>query len=170
MIVGILGLGLIGGSLARAYSKNGHTVYASELNENMLEFAQLAGVVHGSLNGNSISKCNLILLAVYAGGSAHWLNENSCNIQKDCLVIDCCGIKDDICKCGFALADKYGFTFIGGHPMAGSEKSGFVNSKAMLIENAYYIITPTAIVAKEKVDAYAAFVESLKALPVVLDY
>ena len=142
MIVGILGLGLIGGSLARAYSKNGHTVYASELNKNMLEFAQLAGVVHGSLNGNSISKCDLILLAVYAGGSAHWLNENACNIQKDCLVIDCCGIKDDICKCGFALAEKYGFTFIGGHPMAGSHFSGFKYSRSNLFQGAPMVLVP----------------------------
>ena len=60
--------------------------------------------------------------------------------------------------------------FIGGHPMAGSEKSGFMNSKAHLIENAYYILTPSAKVAEEKVDAYKDFVSSLKALPVILDY
>ena len=60
--------------------------------------------------------------------------------------------------------------FIGGHPMAGSEKSGFSNAKAHLIENAYYILTPAAKVRKEKVDAYKNFIESLKALPIVLDY
>ena len=60
--------------------------------------------------------------------------------------------------------------FIGGHPMAGSEKNGFANSKAHLIENAYYILTPSAKVSEEKINAYRNFVSSLKALPIVLDY
>ena len=92
MTVGILGLGLIGGSLARAYAKGGHTVIAAEANENMLEFAQLAGVIHGKLNADTIPQCDLILLAIYTGGCCNWLTENAWMISRSCLVIDCCGI------------------------------------------------------------------------------
>lgn len=142
MKVGILGLGLIGGSLARAYAKNGHTVYASVRNETMLEFAMLAGVVHGKLDETTLPCCDLILPAIYTGGSVKWLQENAKYISPDAMVIDCCGVKDEICKCGFALAEKYGFTFIGGHPMAGSHFSGFKYSRSNLFQGAPMVLVP----------------------------
>ena len=142
MIVGILGLGLIGGSLARAYTKNGHTVYATDSDESILEFAQLAGVIHGRLDETTIPSCEFILPAVYAGASCQWLEENAKYIQKDALVIDCCGIKTAICECGFTLAQKYGFTFIGGHPMAGSHYSGFKYSRSNLFQSAPMVLVP----------------------------
>ena len=73
MTVGILGLGLIGGSLARAYAKAGHTVLAADLDESMLSFAQLAGVVTTPLTKDNIGSCDLILLSIYADASATWL-------------------------------------------------------------------------------------------------
>ena len=142
MIVGILGLGLIGGSLARAYSKNGHTVYAAEKDESMLSFTQLAGAVHGKLDIDTIPCCDLILPAIYTGGSVAWLEENAQYIRKDALVIDCCGIKKAICECGFSLAKQYGFTFIGGHPMAGSHFSGFKYSRSNLFQGAPMVLVP----------------------------
>lgn len=142
MNVGILGLGLIGGSLARAYTKAGHTVYACEKDAQMLAFAQLAGAVHSRLDKTSIPQCDLILLAIYAGGSANWLKENASLISKDALVIDCCGIKTQICQVCFPLAEKYGFTFIGGHPMAGSHYSGFKYSRSNLFQGAPMILVP----------------------------
>lgn len=142
MKVGILGLGLIGGSLARAYAKNGHTVYASVRNETMLEFAMLAGVVHGKLDETTLPCCDLILPAIYTGGSVKWLQENAKYISPDAMVIDCCGVKDEICKCGFALAEEYGFTFIGGHPMAGSHFSGFKYSRSNLFQGAPMVLVP----------------------------
>ena len=142
MIVGILGLGLIGGSMARAYAKNGHTVYAAEADDAMLEFAQLAGVVHGQLNERTIPCCDLILPAIYAGGSCQWLEANASYIRQDALVIDCCGIKQKICECGFRLANQYGFTFIGGHPMTGSHYSGFKNSRSNLFQGAPMVLVP----------------------------
>jgi len=142
MKVGILGLGLIGGSLARAYAKNGHTVYVSVRNETMLEFAMLAGVVHGKLDETTLPCCDLILPAIYTGGSIQWLQENAKYISPKALVIDCCGVKDEICKCGFALAEQYGFTFIGGHPMAGSHFSGFKYSRSNLFQGAPMVLVP----------------------------
>lgn len=142
MIVGILGLGLIGGSLARAYAKSGHTVYAAELDSNMLEFAQLAGVVSGELNVATIPDCDLILLAVYAGASAQWLSDHASYIRSDSLVMDCCGIKESICNCGFSLARKFGFTFVGAHPMAGSHFSGFKYSRSNLFQGAPMVLVP----------------------------
>ena len=142
MTVGILGLGLIGGSLARSYALEGHTVYATQRNESMLSFAMLAGAVHGKLEEATIPECDLILLAIYPGGSASWLEQNAHLISRDALVIDCCGIKKEICERCFPLAERYGFTFVGGHPMAGSQFSGFKYSRANLFDGAPMVLVP----------------------------
>ena len=142
MNVGILGLGLIGGSLARAYALEGHTVYAIQRNETMLSFAMLAGAVHGKLNEETIPKCDLILLAIYPDGSASWLERNAHLISKDALVLDCCGVKQEICSRCFPIAREYGFTFVGGHPMAGSQFSGFKYSRADLFSGAPMVLVP----------------------------
>ena len=142
MIVGILGLGLIGGSLARAYAKAGHTVFACERDASMLEFAQLAGVCSGRLDETNIANCQLILLSVYSGGSAAWLEQNGRHISPDTLVIDCCGIKEEICRRCFPVAEQYGFTFVGGHPMAGSHHSGFKYSRSNLFQGAPMVLVP----------------------------
>lgn len=142
MKVGILGLGLIGGSLARAYAMEGHTVCAIQRNESMLSFAMLAGAVHERLSEETISQCDLILLAIYPGGCIDWLEQNAPLIRSGALVIDCCGIKREICARCFPLAEKYGFTFVGGHPMAGSQFSGFKYSRADLFEGAPMVLVP----------------------------
>lgn len=142
MIVGILGLGLIGGSLARAYAKAEHTVYVCEKDSSMLEFAKLAGVVSDELTASNIGQCDLILLAIYSDGSANWLEENAPFINTAALVIDCCGIKEEICRRCFPLAEKYGFTFVGGHPMAGSHYSGFKYSRSNMFQGAPMVLVP----------------------------
>ena len=142
MNVGILGLGLIGGSLAPAHALEGHTVYAIQRNETMLSFAMLAGAVHGKLNEETIPKCDLILLAIYPDGSASWLERNAHLISKDALVLDCCGVKQEICSRCFPIAREYGFTFVGGHPMAGSQFSGFKYSRADLFSGAPMVLVP----------------------------
>ena len=142
MNIGILGLGLIGGSLARAYSLEGHTVYAAECNESMLSFAMLAGAVHGKLEKETVPLCDLILLAIYPEGSATWLEENAQWISSSALVMDCCGTKAEICRRCFPIAEKYGFAFVGGHPMAGSQFSGFKYSRADLFEGAPMVLVP----------------------------
>jgi len=142
MTVGILGLGLIGGSFARAFSLAGHTVYAAEKDESMLSFSMLAGAVHGKLDESKIPECDLILLAIYPDGSAAWLEQNAALISKTALVMDCCGIKEEICRRCFPLAETYGFTFVGGHPMAGSHFSGFKYSRADLFAGAPMVLVP----------------------------
>lgn len=142
MNVGILGLGLIGGSMARAYAKAGHTVFAAEKDDTILSFAQLAGAVHGALTEDTIGKCDLIFLAIYPNGSATWLEENARHISPAALVMDLCGIKEEICARCFPLAEKYGFTFVGGHPMAGSHFSGFKYSRSNLFQGAPMVLVP----------------------------
>ena len=142
MIVGILGLGLIGGSLARAYALEGHTIFAAEKDESMLSFAMLSGAVHGKLDETAIPTCDLLLLAIYPDGSAGWLEQHARLISRDALVIDCCGVKRDICARCFPLAKRYGFTFVGGHPMAGSQFSGFKYSRASLFRGAPMVLVP----------------------------
>ena len=142
MTVGILGLGLIGGSLARAYALEGHTVYAAEKDSSMHAFAMLSGAVHGTLDGSTIPQCDLILLAIYPEGSAAWLETNAPFISRETLVLDCCGTKEAICARCFPIASGFGFTFVGGHPMAGSQYSGFKYSRANLFEGQPMVLVP----------------------------
>ena len=141
MKIGILGLGLIGGSMARAYAVAGHTVYAADLDESTLSFAMLSGAVHGRLDEETIPACELLLLAIYPGGSAKWLEDNGRLVDSGALVLDLCGIKQ-VCKRCFPVARKYGFTFVGGHPMAGSHFSGFKYSRADLYKGAPMVLVP----------------------------
>jgi prephenate dehydrogenase len=142
MTVGILGLGLIGGSLARAYALEGHRVLCCDRDEQMLSFAMLAGAVDAPLTPGNTDQCDLILLAIYPDGSATWLEQNAPYIRKGTLVMDCCGVKEEICRRCFPVAQQYGFTFMGGHPMAGTHFSGFKYSHGNLFEGAPMVLVP----------------------------
>lgn len=142
MNVGILGLGLIGGSMARAYAKAGHQVFACEQDETIQSFAQLSGAVQAPLTEENLGQCDLVLLAIYPDGSASYLEKHAHLISPNALVMDLCGIKEEICSRCFPLAEKYGFTFVGGHPMAGSHYSGFKYSRSNLFQGAPMVLVP----------------------------
>lgn len=157
MIVGIVGLGLIGGSMAKAYKKAGCTVYASNRTEQTARFAILAGASDGLLDDETIPRCELILLTVYPDASIAWLRENKEKIAKTATVIDCCGVKKAVCDACFPIAEEQGFSFVGGHPMAGTQFSGFKYSDGDLFRGA-----PMVLVPKKGVDM--AYLENIKRL------
>ena len=142
MTVGILGLGLIGGSFARAYSAEGHTVLARDTDQTVFSFARLCGAVSGELNAETAACCDLILLCVYPGAAVAWLREMGPHFGSGPLVIDCCGTKRGIFEEGAALAAEFGFTYLGGHPMAGAQYSGFKYSRANLFHGAPMVLVP----------------------------
>ena len=140
MTVGIVGLGLIGGSLARAYAQEGHKVLVYDLDESVSQFALMAGAATGLLTEEAVEDCDLILLAVYPKAAIAWMEEHAPRLKH--TVMDCCGVKEEICERGFALAEKYGFLFVGGHPMAGTHYSGFKYSRGNLFKGAPMVLVP----------------------------
>lgn len=142
MIVGIVGLGLIGGSLAKAFKEAGHTVYACNRTSAVEDVAIAAGVIDEVLCDKNIGKCEFIHLSLYPDASIKWLEDNAHLIGKETVVLDECGTKRKICASCFEIADRYGFTFVGGHPMAGTHFSGFRYSRATMFSNATMILVP----------------------------
>ena len=142
MNVGIIGLGLIGGSFAKAYKAAGHTVYAHDVDESILDFAILSNAVDAALDDKGMASCALILIALYPQDAVHFLGAGAGGISPEAVVIDCCGTKQNVCEAGFAAAGRWGFTYVGGHPMAGTEQSGFKYSKANMFKGASMIIVP----------------------------
>lgn len=142
MTVGICGLGLIGGSMAKAYKETGHSVYGYDADASTLGFASVAGIIDGELNDQSISLCEVIFVALYPVATVKYIEGIAKKINKETVVIDLCGTKQLVCEKGFALAKKYGFTFVGGHPMAGTQYSGIKYSRANLFKNAPMVIVP----------------------------
>ena len=143
MIVGILGLGLIGGSLAKAYKRTeGVTVLGCARTSTTMEFARLAGDIDDILTPDRLGECDLVLLSTFPEACMDYMRENASRFSKTGIVMDCCGTKQRICDLGFSLAKEHGFTFVGGHPMAGSHNSGFKYSRANLYEQAPMVIVP----------------------------
>ena len=138
-----MGLGLIGGSMAKAFKRSRDvTVLADNRNKTMLDFAMLSGAVDAPLTMENIKDCELLLLCSYPEAAEEYLKNAAEHIPADTLVMDCLGTKRKICEMAFPLAEKYGFTFVGGHPMAGTHNSGFKFSRADLFDGAPMVIVP----------------------------
>ena len=142
MKAGIVGLGLIGGSFAKAYHAAGHTVFAKELDRSVLSFAELSDAVDGELTKDNIGDCDIILICVYPQAVIDFLDEMGPYIGKKPVVIDCCGTKRVPMIEGEKIAEKYGFLYVGGHPMAGTQFSGFKYAKETLFKGAPMVIVP----------------------------
>jgi len=140
--VGVVGLGLIGGSLAKTYKAAGWTVYGFDLNESVSRFAELEGTLDAVLDKKNIKRCDLIHIAVTPQAACDWLEGHGAEIAATTMVIDDCGTKRKVVECGMRVAAQYGFTYAGGHPMAGTHLSGYKNSRATMFQNASMIIVP----------------------------
>ena len=142
MTVGIVGLGLMGGSFAKAYSEAGHNVLAYNRSAATLDAAMISGIVAGELNEETISQCDLVIIALYPQATIDYLRRMAAYIAPHTIVMDTCGVKRNVCDACFPIAAEYGFTFVGGHPMAGTQFSGFKYSRATMYKDAAMIVVP----------------------------
>ena len=140
--VGIFGLGLIGGSFAKAYHEAGWTVLAHNRSRSVLDFARLSGDVDGELTKENVAECDLVLLTIYPEAVIAAIREFAPYFGPKPLVMDCCGTKRVICAAAFPLAEEHGFTFVGGHPMAGTQYSGYKYAKSTLYRRQPMVIVP----------------------------
>ena len=167
---GFIGLGLIGGSIAKALRQfhPGYRLIGYDIHSESTELAVKEGVLDIALSeiNEAFSHCDYIFLCAPVSFNDENLLKLKEFITPGCLLTDVGSVKTDIHKHIEALG--LGRQFIGGHPMAGSERTGYINSKAILLENAYYILTPTKEVVKEKIDEYRELAASLGAIPLIL--
>ncbi|MDR0308725.1 MAG: prephenate dehydrogenase/arogenate dehydrogenase family protein [Coriobacteriales bacterium] len=154
MNIGIVGLGLIGGSMAKAIKANtAHTVYGFNSSTNAIYAAQLYGAIDAVLDERTLPLCDCVIVSIPPRATEDYIRENASQLRKDALVVDCCGVKRSITDSMHDLATAQSFTFMGGHPMAGKAASGFKASSAYLFKGATMILTPypeTAISKREQ--------------------
>lgn len=145
MNVGIVGLGLIGGSMAKSIKiRTAHTVWGTDLDSETMIFARLAGAIDGTLTRENLPQCDLILVAIRPAAAVEWVREHALQIGGSAVLVDLCGVKRRVCAEIAPVADQYGFAYIGGHPMAGRERGGFLNASENLFNGASMILTPDA--------------------------
>lgn len=143
MDIAVIGLGLIGGSLARTIKLHTDSrVFGCDLNPETLMQAQLLGAMDGVLDDARLRQCDLVLVALYPGAIIEWITAHADLFKPGALVIDCGGVKQVICQAIRPLADGAAWHFIGGHPMAGREFSGFRYARDDLFDKASMILTP----------------------------
>ncbi len=143
MNIGVIGLGLIGGSVAKAISQNtSHTALGYDKSEATLYQAKLTGAISEEFSLQNPSVCDMIILALYPRATVEVFNQIAPLLKKGTIVVDCCGIKNKICGELCPVAKENGIIFIGGHPMAGIEKSGLEYSFADMFKNSSMILTP----------------------------
>ena len=144
MEIGIVGLGLIGGSLAKAISQNtDHTVYGADISDTVVKKAVLVDAIEQPLTEELLPQCDITIVALYPQATIEYVKTHADSFKKGSIVLDCGGVKGIVCDALMPLADEKDFIFIGGHPMAGLEHSGFQYAKKSLFNNASMIYTPT---------------------------
>ena len=150
MTIGIIGLGLIGGSLAKSIKEHSrHTVLGYDIDPLAMEKALLVGAIDGQLDDEMLSHCHIVLVALYPGRCVEYIISHAELFAPDAIVIDCAGVKRAVYEPIAEVARRHTWTYIGGHPMAGREFSGFDHATGTLFERASMILTPMPDVTVE---------------------
>lgn len=139
--VGIVGLGLIGGSFARALARGGREVLALDPDEDIVRFASI-DVCAGPLTDELVGTCELLILACYPEACVEWLEKNARLVSPEAVIVDTGGVKRAICERAFPVARAHGVTFLGCHPMAGTQFSGYAHSRATMFQGAPMVVCP----------------------------
>ena len=143
MIIGIVGLGLIGGSMAKSIkSRTAHTVYGTDLNSETMTMARMCGAMDAPLTEENLPQCDVLLVAIRPAAAVEWVERNAERISKSAMVVDLCGVKRQVVEGIAPIAQRRGFAYIGGHPMAGKERGGFTAATDDLFVGASMILTP----------------------------
>ena len=143
MIIGIVGLGLIGGSMAKSiHTRTSHTVYGIDLDHETMMLARMCGSIDAPLTDENLPQCDVILVAIRPGAAIRWVEEHADRIGKRAILVDLCGVKRSVVAAITPIAEEHGFAYIGGHPMAGREQGGFTSSTDSLYVGASMILTP----------------------------
>jgi len=144
MNIAVIGLGLIGGSMAKTIKKlmPQHIVLGSDINPQVIMKAKLLEAIDAELTPERLAICDMVFVATWPQIAIDYVRENAHLIRKGATVIDLCGVKRAVCEPLFGIAEENGFLFVGGHPMAGIEYSGFDHATAALFQNASMILTP----------------------------
>ncbi len=153
MKIGIVGLGLIGGSIAKAMKQNTeHEVYGTDLLDSVIYKAILLEAIDERLTDEMIGQCDIMILALYPGATVNYVKDHQNALKKGSVVIDCCGVKEAVCREIQPLAMEKGFSYVGGHPMAGIEFSGFEHSQKNLFKHASMVLTPQTDMSIQDMD------------------
>lgn len=169
MKIGIIGLGLIGGSFCRAIKeKTQHSCYGMDIDKSVIAAATAAGAIDGELNLSEISSCDLTIIALHPAATINFVKENISYFGRG-IVIDVCGIKKTIVDALAPLFRANKTPYIGTHPMAGREFSGFEYSLSSLFENASFILTPSSDEIEENIEFVRNFAVSLGFHTVITD-
>ena len=143
MNIGIVGLGLIGGSLAKSTkSRTAHTVWGADLNPESMMLARMCGAIDAQLTDENLPQCDLILVAIRPQAAINWVTEHAALIAPSAILVDMCGVKRNVVEAIAPIAKERGFSYIGGHPMAGRERWGFTAASDDLFVGASMILTP----------------------------
>lgn len=158
MTVTIVGLGLIGGSIARSLAGKVSKIYAIDKDKSVLDFAAEQGVIDTAPE-NPLAQSDMVILCIYPNAAVDFVKENLHSFKQGAILTDAVGVKTPIMNLYNEL--KPNFTYIGGHPMAGREVSGFINSMDNLFEGASFIITASDHAPKGSVDKVAALAKAI---------
>ena len=143
MNVAIVGLGLIGGSMAKSIkNRTAHTVWGADLNSETMTMARMCGAIDTPLTAENLPQADLILVAIRPGAAIEWVRQHADRIAKSAILVDLCGVKRTVVAAIAPVAERCGFAYIGGHPMAGRERGGFTASTEDLYVGASMILTP----------------------------
>ena len=143
MKIGVVGLGLIGGSLAKSAKKNTNfKVYGYDLNKEVIKNAISENSIDGELTQKRLQSCDYVFIPLYPEAVIEYVENNASFFKEGAVVIDCAGVKRCVCDKCFKIAENNNFSFVGGHPMAGTQYSGFENSKDTMFYNAPFVLTP----------------------------